>query len=220
MMGSGAVLTRPGARAQRRELADLLAERGPAASTLCAGWTNHDLVAHLVTRERVPWAAPGLIVGRLHGITERAERATMRAHTFPELVETFRAGPPWWQPTRIGLIDDAMNLVEFFVHAEDIRRAAPGWEPRELDTRSRDAMWTALLLIGFAGFRRAGLGVVAERTDAPGRRALHGGEPVVEIVGPPEEIVLYAFGRGQVARVELRGSDADIERFRAAPTGP
>ncbi|THJ74056.1 TIGR03085 family metal-binding protein [Candidatus Frankia alpina] len=207
------------ARTQRQALADLLTDLGPGHPTLCAGWSNHDLVAHLVTRERVPWAAPGLLFNSLHGITARAERATMRAHTYPDLVETFRAGPPWWQPTRLGLIDDAANFVEFFVHAEDIRRADAGWKPRELDDAGRDAMWAALRLIGFAGFRRAGLGVVAERIDRPGRRTLHAGEPAVEIMGLPEELVLYAFGRGEVARVEVRGADDDVERLHAAPVG-
>ncbi|SNQ50312.1 conserved hypothetical protein [Frankia canadensis] len=207
------------ARLQRQALAELLGELGPGHPTLCAGWTNHDLAAHLVARERVPWAAPGLLIPCLHGLTERAERATMRAHTYPELVETFRSGPPWWQPSRIGPVDDATNLIEFFVHAEDVRRAGAGWEPRELDATSRDAMWAALRLVGFAGFRRAGVGVVAERVDRPGRRTLRSGPPAVEIVGLPEEIVLYAFGRGRVARVELRGDDADVERLREAPVG-
>jgi uncharacterized protein (TIGR03085 family) len=206
------------ARVQRQALADLLTELGPGHPTLCTGWTNHDLVAHLVTRERVPWAGPGLVINSLHGITERAERKTMRTRSYPELVETFRGGPPWWQPSRFALIDDATNFVEFFVHAEDIRRSGPEWKPRELDDTSRDAMWAALRLLGFAGFRRAGVGVVAERTDRPGRRTLHAGEPVVEVVGLPEELVLYAFGRKAV-QVELRGAEADVERLRAVQTG-
>ncbi|CAO5156877.1 TIGR03085 family protein [Frankia sp. AiPs1] len=212
------------ARVQRQALADLLSELGPGHPTLCSGWANHDLAAHLVTRERLPWAGPGLVIGRLHGITERTERATMRAHTFPELVEIFRAGPPWWLPTRFGPVDDAANLVEFFVHAEDVRRAGPkadqaDWKPRDLDEASRSGLWNALRLAGYAGFRRAGVGVVAERTDRPGRRTLRGGTPTVEIVGLPEEIILYAFGRGRVAQVELRGAEADIERLRRAPVG-
>ncbi|CAO5226749.1 TIGR03085 family metal-binding protein [Frankia sp. AgKG'84/4] len=218
-MATGSVPAPRRARVQRQALAELLTELGPGHPTLCAGWTNHDLAAHLVTREHVPWAAPGLLIGGLHGLTERAERATMRARTYPELVETFRAGPPWWQPTRIGLFDDATNFVEFFVHTEDVRRAAPGWKPRELDETGRGAMWAALRLIGFAGFRRAGVGVVVERVDRPGRRVLRSGEPGVEIVGMPEELVLYAFGRTAVAQVELRGAEAEVERLQANPVG-
>jgi uncharacterized protein (TIGR03085 family) len=218
-MATGPLPAARPARAARQALAELLDERGPGHPTLCAGWTNHDLAAHLVTRERVPWAAPGLVISRLHGLTERAERATMRAHSYPELVEIFRAGPPWWQPTRFGPIDDATNLIEFFVHAEDIRRAGVDEVPRELDAATRDGMWAALRLVGLAGFRRAGVGVVAERVDRPGRRTLRAGSPAVEIVGLPEEIVLYAFGRRAVAQVELRGDGAEVERLREAPVG-
>ncbi len=213
------------ARVRRGILADLLRELGPASPTLCAGWTAHDLAAHLVTRERVPWAGPGLVVGALHGITERAERATMRAHTYPELVEMFRAGPPRWHPTRFAAVDDAANLIEFYVHTEDLRRAMPGhdvagWNAAESDAApDRNAMWASLRLIGLAGFRQSTIGVVAERTDAPGRLTLRRREPVVEIVGPPEELLLYAFGRRAAARVELRGDPEAVERLAGAPSG-
>lgn len=211
------------ARARRETLADLLHEYGPASPTLCAGWTAHDLAAHLVTRERTPWAGPGLVVEALHGLTERAERATMRAHSFPELVEMFRVGPPWWHPARLGVVDDAANLIEFYVHTEDLRRAAPGYSPADrfagvgagADTAwkaeeedvapDRPAMWASLRLIGLNGFRHSEVGVVVERTDGPGRLTLRHREPVVEIVGPPEELLLFAFGRRAAARVELRG---------------
>ncbi|OAA25638.1 TIGR03085 family protein [Frankia sp. EI5c] len=225
------------ARVRREILADLLRELGPASPTLCAGWTAHDLAAHLVTRERAPWAGPGLVVGALHGVTERAERATMRAHRYPELVEMFRCGPPWWHPARLTPVDDAANLVEFYVHTEDLRRAAPGYTPADpfggagggrvggglasnppADDAAvdRDAMWAALRLIGLAGFRHSEVGVVVERTDAPGRLALRRREPVVEIVGPPEELLLFAFGRRAAAQVELRG-DPEAVAHLAGP---
>ncbi|EFC83669.1 TIGR03085 family metal-binding protein [Parafrankia sp. EUN1f] len=219
------------ARVRREILADLLRDLGPASPTLCAGWSAHDLAAHLVTRERVPWAGPGLVVGALRGLTESAERATMRAHNYPELVEMFRGGPPWWHPTRFGPLDDAANLVEFFVHTEDLRRAAPGRVPAVADvpagaddaTLDRDAMWAALRLIGLAEFRHSAVGVVAERTDAPGRLTLRRREPVVEIVGPPEELLLFAFGRYAAAQVELRGTPEAVAavtaRAVAAPAG-
>jgi uncharacterized protein (TIGR03085 family) len=199
------------ARAERASLADILRDVGPAAPTLCAGWTAHDLVAHLVTRERVPKAGPGLVVSRLHGITERAERSTMRAHTFPELVEMFRAGPPPWNPTRIGVIDDVINVVEFFVHHEDVRRASPDLPWREPGPQLRGRLWGALRLIGRAGMRHAEVGVVAERADVPGRLVLHRGSPEVVLVGPPEDLLLFAYGRRDAARLEVRG-DADAIR--------
>jgi len=207
------------ARVQRETLADTLAQVGPASPTLCAGWTAHDLAAHLVTRERVPWAAPGLLISSLHGITERAERSTMRAHTFPDLVEIFRGGPPWWSPARLGFIDDAMNLIEFYIHTEDLRRALPGWEPSVPDATTRGMMWTALRLSGLAAFRRAAVGVVAVRTDQPGRLVLRRREPAVEIVGTPEELLLYSYGRRDVALVELSGEPDAVQALRAARVG-
>ena len=40
--------------AERLALADLMAEVGPDAPTLCGGWTTRDLAAHLLLRERRP----------------------------------------------------------------------------------------------------------------------------------------------------------------------
>jgi uncharacterized protein (TIGR03085 family) len=196
------------ARAERAGLADVLREVGPVAPTLCAGWVARDLAAHLVTRERVPQAAPGLVIPRLHGITERAEQATARAHTFSELVERFRHGPPWWNPVRLGLFDDATNFVEFFVHHEDVRRASPDLPRREPQPPVRDRLWSTLRLAGAVRLLRARAGVVAERTDAPGRITLHRGSPELVIIGAPEDILLYVYGRREAARVDVRG-DAD-----------
>ena len=39
-------------------------------------------------------------------------------------------------------IDELVNTVEFFVHHEDVRRAAPGWTPRSLDRQLEDALAT------------------------------------------------------------------------------
>ncbi len=202
------------ARAERASLADILHEVGPAAPTLCAGWTAHDLAAHLVTRERVPKAGPGLVVPQLHGITERAERATMRAHMFPELVEMFRGGPPWWNPARIGFVGEAANLVEFFVHHEDVRRASPELPWREPGPDVRHRLWGALRLFGRLGLRHAAVGVVAERSDAPGRLVLHRGSPEVVLIGPPEDLLLYSYGRREATRVEVRGGLDAIEAFQ------
>jgi uncharacterized protein (TIGR03085 family) len=208
------------ARAERTLLADLLHEVGPARRTLCTGWATHDLAAHLVTRERSPQAGPGLVVPALHGFTERAERATMRAHTYPELVEMFRSGPAWWNPSRIGPFDEATNFVEFYVHSEDVRRTEPAI-PRpggaELPKELRDRFWSSLRMIAFAGLRHAPVGVVAERTDTGARTRLRRGQPEVVLAGPPEELLLYAFGRRGAAEVVVRGDDDAVAAFEQAP---
>jgi len=43
-------------------------------------------------------------------------------------VRLLRDGAPLWSPYRIGLVDERANLVEFFVHYEDLARAQPGWQ--------------------------------------------------------------------------------------------
>ena len=52
---------------ERAALCDLFAEVGPDAPTLCAGWTTRDLAAHLLVRERRPWASAGIVVPRWPG---------------------------------------------------------------------------------------------------------------------------------------------------------
>jgi uncharacterized protein (TIGR03085 family) len=207
------------ARNERAELADLLVEVGPDHPTLCAGWTAYDLVAHLVTRERAPWSGPGLMIPPLHGITERAERATKRRHTFSDLVETFRAGPPRWHPSRFGPVDDAMNLVELFVHIEDVRRGSAAAEPRELEPALSATLWKALRRFARLSLRRVPVGVVVERTDEAGQFVARKGEPAVTLAGPAAELLLYSYGRRTAARVEIRGDPAAVETLSAAPVG-
>ncbi len=201
------------ARVQRVTLADLLDEVGPAQATLCDGWTAHDLVAHLVTRDRVPHALPGLAIKWLHGVTVAAERSTMRGDTYPNLVEIFRGGPPWWHPARVGPVDDATNLVEFFVHHEDVRRARPGWERPLLDAGTQLALWRSFQLFGRAAYRRSAVGVIAERADGPGRVVLRRGAGNVTLVGDPAELLLFAFGRRDHAVVDIHGDNGVVTAF-------
>ena len=41
------------------------------------------------------------------------------------------SGPPLYSPFK--LLDPLVNTTEMFIHHEDVRRAAPGWQPRSLD---------------------------------------------------------------------------------------
>jgi len=208
------------ARDERALLADTIEAAGPDHPTLCEGWDAYDLLAHLVTREHVPKAGPGLLIPRLHGITERAERATRAAHPFPELLATFRAGPARWQPSRIRAFDDATNTVEFFVHGEDVRRAGPaGTPPRDLEPRLRDALWASVRRMSRLAYRRVPSGLVLERADGPGRVVARKGDPAVTLFGPAAEILLHSFGRRTAAHVEITGDPGLVEAFRQAPTG-
>jgi hypothetical protein len=66
--------------------------------------------------------------------------------------------------------------------------------------------------------RRVPVGLVAEAPGV-GRATLKGGEPVVTVHGAPGELVLLAFGRAAVARVEYDGDEISVERLRHARLG-
>ena len=117
------------ARAERQTLCDLLDEHGPDAPTLCEGWSTRDLAAHLVVREGRPDAALGILGGPLAAWTERVQSGAA-TEPYDKLLRLLRTGPPIWSQFRLPLVDGQANTVEFFVHAEDIRRAQPDWQPR------------------------------------------------------------------------------------------
>lgn len=195
------------ARRERTELADLMAELGPAAPTLCEGWTTRDLAAHLVLRERRPDAAPGIVLGGpLAGWTEKVQRGLV-GQTWDRLVAQVRSGPPLYSPFR--LVDRVANATEFLVHHEDVRRAQPGWEPRTLPAGVQDETWRQLRLVGRLGYRRSPVGVVLRRPGGQTVTVRRGPRPVT-LTGDPLELLLHAFGRDEV-RVDTDGAPADVE---------
>ncbi|MFP5220308.1 MAG: TIGR03085 family metal-binding protein [Actinomycetes bacterium] len=206
-------MTSPAA-AERAALLTLMAERGPDARTLLPAWTTHDLAAHLVVRERQPWAVPGLVVPPLRRATAALERRA-RTRPYEDLLARLRSGPPPWSPGGAlrGPLDGLTDLHEFFVHHEDVRRADDP-APRRLDADLDRGLWDRVRVMGPGLTARArGLRIVVE---APGgRRATlrPAGDPVV-VRGEPGELLLWLFGRREVADVELVGS-ADA-RARAA----
>jgi uncharacterized protein (TIGR03085 family) len=119
------------AGAQRAGLCNLLEQSGPDAPTLCAGWTTYDLAAHLVLRERRPLQAAGIAVRALRPATAKAMRRLQERYGYADLVALLRSGPPPWSPMRVPWAE-AGNVLEFFVHTEDVRRAQPGWTARPL----------------------------------------------------------------------------------------
>ena len=128
------------ARTERARLCDVLTESGEVAPTLCEGWLTRDLVAHLFVRERRPVAMPGILLGGPLGqLTNRSMASALHRFGYAGLVAKVRSGPPLlWRP-----FDEFVNLVEFFVHTEDVRRASPNFEPRS-DAQLDAALWSAL----------------------------------------------------------------------------
>ncbi len=211
------------ATAERNALADTLVRVGPDAPTLCTGWSAADLAAHLVIREGRPLAATGILVKPLAALTERVQSTTKHRTPYAKLVERIRQGPPPWSPFRLGFVDATINTFEYFVHHEDLRRAV-GDAPRELDTAQSDDLWHRLRGQARFLFRAAPVGVTLVRTEhdhSPRQTVVaKAATPLmVTVSGPAGELVLFAFGRKDAARVELTGDDAAVGRLRAAKLG-
>jgi uncharacterized protein (TIGR03085 family) len=207
------------ARAEREALSDLLDTLGPDAPTLCEGWATADLAAHLVVREHRPDAAGGIAIKPLAGYTESVQNKIKSGRSYRALVDDVRQGPPRWSP--YGLVpglDAMVNTLEFFVHHEDVRRAQPGWEPRELPADLAETIWKRVSGGARLTLRRSPVGVVLRHTDgrkAGGKKA----EPHVIVSGDPAELLLFSFGRQEHAQVTYEGDDTSIERLRTAKLG-
>ena len=201
---------------ERAALIELMELLGPDAPTLCQGWLTRDLAAHLVVRERRPDAAPGILIKPLAGLTERAMRG-YAGRPWQQLLGLLRDGPPGWSPLAVDAISDRVNVAEFFVHHEDLRRARAGWQPRPPDGRRDAALWRLLGRMGRLLYRRSPVGVVLRRPDGA-EHAVRGGQRAVVAVGEPGELLLHAFGRGE-SRLEVHGEPAAVAAFQCSPRG-
>lgn len=212
------------ARDERLALCALLEEAGPRHPTLCEGWVTLDLAAHLVIRDRRPDAAVGVLGGPLAAYTRRVQHRLAERTPYPRLVQTVRQGPPRLSPMRIPSADEQANLVEYFVHYEDVHRAGADWAPRTVSQGLADTLWRRLRLARLL-LRKVPVGVEFARDDQPGpagsrlRITARARTPAVTVIGPPAELTLWAFGRTAVARVRLEGSEAAVSALRAASWG-
>ncbi|WP_338747800.1 TIGR03085 family metal-binding protein [Janibacter alittae] len=201
---------------ERAALCDTFLEVGPDAPTLCGGWSSGDLLAHLIVREGRPDASAGIVVPALSGRAETAMARLRARHDHETLVERLRQGPPRWHPTRVPVVDEKVNLVEFFVHHEDVLRAGLGAPRRSLSREHVAALGDQLALVGRLLFRRTN-GARVELVTAKRRTRIGSGDgPVVQIHGRPGEILLFGFGRRDVAEVELIGPPEAVETVRTA----
>lgn len=203
------------AAAERRELAETLRRLDPGAPTVCVPWTAADLAAHLVLRgrsARYAWAQARDAEDAL-----RQQRRLAAKLGYPALVdEVERIGA--LSPARIGPADDAVNLIEYVVHHEDLRRVGTDWSPRSLPADRQAALWRHLRMSARTVFRGsiAGLSLRWDEADA----VLDGARPVLTVTGSPVELTLVALGRARVARLELDGPAEEIARFQEQAQHP
>lgn len=206
---------------ERVQLCARFEELGPEAPTLCEGWTTFDLAAHLVARERNPLAGPGILLGEkvraLGDLTESAmEREKRRGYA--AVVERVRTGPPLG-PFRVPKLREQLNLVEYAVHHEDVRRA------NGMDTRTdvddlQDALWTLLVRLARLALRGVPKPYGVELARPGGTVAVaRKGDPAARLTGEPLELLLFAYGRGDHAAVELTGPDDAVAAVRDARLG-
>jgi uncharacterized protein (TIGR03085 family) len=201
--------------AERAALADTLADAGPHRPTLCDGWTTTELAAHLVAREHRPDSAIGLVIPALSGWADRV-RGQYATRPYADLVTAIRTGPPRTSPMALPGVDARVNLVEHFVHGEDVRRAGPGWVPRELPKERQDALWDALRVMARMSLRKSPVAVTLRTPDGRSRQVVtRSGADGIELVGEPAELTLYISGRKDQAQVQVEGPDAAVASFRA-----
>lgn len=214
--------------ASRAALVEALIAAGPGMPTLCEGWRTEHLAAHVHLRETA--AVAGLLLPGLRGRLERRTLELGDAHatdrTFADLVErgpidepetggrlrrgALRVAGRVRRSAPVRRVADQMNLLEFFVHTEDVRRAQGRWAPRILADDYADTLWTQLAQQAGQLYHDEDTGVQLERRARPASRTdntvltprtARDGEPTVRIVGPVGELALHAFGRRSAALV-------------------
>jgi uncharacterized protein (TIGR03085 family) len=202
---------------ERSELCDLFLAVGPDAPTLCQGWATLDLAAHLVVREHDPRSGFAILGGERFATLEHSLMDNARSQGYERLVDRLRAGPPL-VPWRLPMLRQFLNLTEWFVHHEDVRRPA-GEAPRGNRPDLDSTLWTMLRWGSRFMLRKVrGAGVALE---APGfgEVSARGPGPSVRLTGGPQELTLYLSGRRSAARVDITGPEEARAIIEGAPLG-
>ena len=210
-------MTEPLDAQERARLCELFLEVGPDAPTLCEGWTTADLAAHLVVRERDPRSGPGLMLGgRFEAYTNKLMERE-KARGYETVVERVRSGPPP-VPWKIPGLRDLLNMQEYFVHHEDVRRPN-GRGPRTDVPELQEAIWRNLRRGARFQLRKVkGVGV---ELAWPGHETMTArrGEPIVRVEGDPGELLLRLMGRRSAAQVDVQGDPDAVAAFERVELG-
>ncbi len=211
-----AVTQKTVAQQEREQLLDLALELGSDAPTLCGDWRVKELIAHLVVRERRPIGALGITIKPLAGLHDGAVAKVADQQSLDLMVGKLRDG---FSYLKLPGIDPLVNTLEFFIHHEDVRRAQPGWEPRELDARTAATLWKAVGVSGKGLIRPAGVPVTIVNATTGSTAVLRGGSDPVTITGEPAELALFIYGRDQTRGLQFDGPEASVTRLKNAKLG-
>lgn len=199
---------------EREKLAHLLLEVGPAAPTLCEGWTTADLAAHLYLRERKPYLAGGYFLPALKSVTDRAQES-VKQRAYSDVVTEWAAGPPVY----LKPVDKMMNLAENFIHHEDVRRGGGEVAPRDFSRAVEADLMKAAKVMGLLALGSSETPVVLTPPNHPpltlgGKRGVvDKGDRVVRVSGDPGELLLWVTGRDAV-EVSVDGDEKDIVKVK------
>lgn len=184
---------------EREELCALFLQLGPAAPTLCEGWTTFDLAVHLMLREHFRrWRDDQIAHAKTQG--------------FEDVVARLQRGAPLI-PWRLPRLRTILNGTEYFLHHEDVRRAN-GQTRRADRTDLDDLAWRTTRFLGrrlWRAIRPYGL-----ELRAPNGHRRFGAPPAAIVSGEATELLLYASGRRSAAGVGMSGSPDAVRALKAA----
>ena len=203
------------AQQERAALVTTMRGVGPEQPTLCGDWTTRDLAAHLVIRERRLDAAPGIMVPKFAGYTERVQNQVAAENDWNVLLDQIASGPPLLSPFK--LLDPFVNVAEMFIHHEDVRRAVTGWEPRELDGATTSSLARQVSLMSRMTMSKTPARVTLKTPDGTTLTTVGKG-PAVTVTGEPGELLMFISGRDE-AKLEFTGDDAAVAAVREGKRG-
>lgn len=201
----------------RADLVAALRAARPTDPTLCEGWEARHLAAHVVLRERKP-VQMALSMARSVDPTGSLADEANDAEGYARLVDQVEEGPSRLSPLEWA---PAANVVEFLVHAQDVRRGdglptTQGELPEHLTT----AVWRSVRPMATLRYRRSaargGVGLVLVSPLA--RAVLARGERSAVLSGTPLELALWVSGRERASLATVEGPDDAVAAFLAAHT--
>ncbi|MGW5438705.1 maleylpyruvate isomerase family mycothiol-dependent enzyme [Nocardia asteroides] len=179
-------------RAERLDLADFLDTLGPddwARPSACAGWTVHDVLAHVTSTDTVRDTVVGLIRARgdWNRMTARLATDYAARHTPADLITQLRAAAD--STRRAPGAAPIDPLVDLIVHGQDIAR--PLGRVRTAPTDTVLACLDHVLASRFYGARTRLRHIRLTATDTTWTQ----GPGPTEIEAPALDLLLVATGR-------------------------